>query len=237
LSSSICIFSKPDWENFVDRLDLLITRSYLIIQCNDKEIQVIRIVKTFEELKSNMKCKNQDNLFKHKIANVQIIDFSHATTTCENNKFMLITGQFSRVKKSLDKLENGVDWPFLHTEFTKENAKSPPIKMKFFNKDKIDIPLFRIQIDELSKKKGAIFNYLDFVNRPMVCSIRLLSLINKTQPNSCDPIIIDQIYSPVCFYKVSPLFKYKTINQDFLYNTKQRTFQGMTDQSITNLIN
>jgi hypothetical protein len=154
-----------------------------------------------------MKCKNKENLFKHTIDNVQIIDFSHATTICENNKVMLITGHFSRVKKSLDKIENGVDWPFLHTQFTKETSKSSPIKMKFFNKDKIDIRLFRIHIDELSKKNDTIFTYLDFVNRPMVCSIRIIGLTNKTQPTSCHPMIIDQIYSPVCFYKVSRLFK------------------------------
>jgi len=221
LSSSNCIFSKPDWENFVDRLDLLIRRSYLIIQCNDKEIQIIRIVKTFEELKSNMKCKNQDKLFKHKIDNVQIMDFSHATTICENKKVMLITGHFSRVEKSLDKIENGVDWPFLHTQFTKETSKSPPIKMKFFHKDEIDIRLFRIQMDELSKKKDTIFTYLDFVNRPMVCSIRLIGLTNKTQPSSCHTIIIDQIYSPLCFYKVSHLFKSNIHSISFTIKNKR----------------
>jgi hypothetical protein len=60
LSSSVCIYLKERWEIFVDRLDLLIKGSYLIIQCNENEVEIVRLFSTFEEFESNLKCTNKN---------------------------------------------------------------------------------------------------------------------------------------------------------------------------------
>jgi hypothetical protein len=49
LSSSVCIYLEERWEIFVDRLDLLIKDSYLIIQCNENEVEIVRLFSAFEE--------------------------------------------------------------------------------------------------------------------------------------------------------------------------------------------
>ena len=67
-------FGSP-WENFVDRLDLLISQSYLIIRCNDKEIQIVRYLKTFEEFQSHFQCTNKNQILQHGSDRTQVIDF------------------------------------------------------------------------------------------------------------------------------------------------------------------
>jgi len=205
LSSSICIYSKKDWETFYDRLDLLITESYLIIQCNENEIQIIHFVTTFEELQSNLKCTNKDNLLEHGIQRVQIIDFNKLFISCKSSKFRL-NGRFHRVKKSLDKNGNEVDWPFVHTPFTKEIEKTDPIKMKFFDNEDMEFTLSQISVKELSNVKQSFFIYLDFVNRPMICRIRVNGLRQKTNGSSCKADIVDEVNEPICYYKVSLIF-------------------------------
>jgi hypothetical protein len=206
LSSSVCIYSKKAWENFVDRLDLLIIQSYLIIQCNENEIQIIRFINTFEELESNLKCTNKNDLLEHGNNKVQIIDFHRVTINCENSKFIRINGYFTRIKASLDKTENGVDWPYVHTPFTKEMGKDPN-KLKFYNEKNIDFILREISYKNLSHTKANIFIYLDFVNRPMVCRIRIIGLQKTTNAHGCNDEILDEVHEPICYYKVNLVLK------------------------------
>jgi tRNA A37 threonylcarbamoyladenosine dehydratase len=202
LSSSVCICSKKDWENLVDRIDLLITDSFLIIQCNEHEIQVIRRVTTFEEFESNLKCTNKENIVSHGIERVQIIDFSKVIISCKNNEIVHLEGNFKRVKASLSKKENQVDWPFVHTPFTKDIQIIDPNQMKFFSEKQIDLTLTEINIDQLPQVKNNLFIYLDFVNRPMICRIRINGLHKKLKNEKCDAHILDEVNEPVCYYKV-----------------------------------
>ncbi|CAF0919222.1 unnamed protein product [Adineta steineri] len=149
-----------------DRLDFLIINSYLIIQCNENEIQLIRSVTSFEELKSNLKCSNKNELLQHTIDNVQVINFPKAFFKCIENKKIRSIGHFVRIKPSLDRSKNGVQWPFIHTEIKKTSL----IKMKFLKKKEIDIDLDEIDVNDLLTKQNDIYIYFDFVNRPMVNS-------------------------------------------------------------------
>jgi len=202
LSSSVCIYSQNRWENFVDRLDLLITQSYLIIQCNENEIQIIRFVNTFEELESNLKCTNKNDLLEHGSDKVQIIDFYRVTIGCEKNEVVRIRGHFTRIKASLDKTGNGVDWPYVDTPFTKETGEEPN-KLKFYNEKNIKFILREINYKDLPDTKENIFIYLEFVNRPMVCRIGIIGLQKTTNGRRCDEQILDKVNEPICYYKVN----------------------------------
>ncbi|CAF0956687.1 unnamed protein product [Adineta steineri] len=181
-----------------DRLDFLIINSYLIIQCNENEIQSIGSVTSFEELEANLKCSNKNKLLQHTIDNVQVINFSKVIFKCIGDKKIRITGHFVRSKSSLDKSKNGVEWPFIHTEI----KTTSPIKMKFLDKKEIDIILDEISLSELAKEND-IYIYMDFVNRPMVCSFFWQGIDKNTHGKSCDNIPVKDFQSPTCYYKVN----------------------------------
>lgn len=204
LNASVCLYSSEPWENFVDRLDLLIRDSYLIIQCNENEVQIIHLLTTFDELKSNLKCTNKNELFKHGIEKMQIIDLEKVFISC-HNKIVRFEVHFKQVKVSLSKIQNGVDWPFVHTPYTKEIKKSDPNKLKFLDKEEIIFILTEIKNKELPKEKQTLFIHLDFVNRPMICRMRITGVKKKTNDGECEPKIIDDVFEPVCYYKVSHL--------------------------------
>jgi hypothetical protein len=203
LNVSVCIYSAEPWENFVDRLDLLIRDSYLIIQCNKNEIQIIRFLTTFDELELNLQCTNKNDLFQHGIEKVQIIDFERIFISChDNDKIIRFEVNFKQVKVSLNREQNGVDWPFVHTLYTKEIKKLDPKKMKFLEKNEISIILTEFNSNDLSQKKQTLFFHLDFVNRPMICRIRITGVKKKTNDGSCEPKMIEDVFEPVCYYKV-----------------------------------
>jgi hypothetical protein len=213
LSSFVCIYSKEVWENFVDRLDLIFPRSYLIIQCNENEIQIIRYVNTFEELESNFECTNKDNILEHGIERVQMILFQEYKPVCETNKIFRIIAQFNRIKASLDKKENSVDWPYIDSPIKKEIKKIEPIKIKFQEQSQMNIRLGQFHVDELSEKKHDLFIYLDFLNRPMTCRILINGLYKRKHDGSCESVVLERVTQPLCYYKVNLtlnffLFKY-----------------------------
>ncbi|CAF3556023.1 unnamed protein product [Adineta steineri] len=182
-----------------DRLDFLIINSYLIIQCNENEIQLIRSVTSFEELKSNLKCSNKNELLQHTIDNVQVINFPKAFFKCIENKKIRSIGHFVRIKPSLDRSKNGVQWPFMHTEIKKTSL----IKMKFLKKKEIDIDLDEIDVNDLLTKQNDIYIYFDFVNRPMVCNFLWYGIDKNTHDKSCDKIPVKDFQTPTCYYKVN----------------------------------
>ena len=173
LNSFLWICRSEIWENFVDRLDFLVKDSFLIVQCNDEEIQ--------------------------------IVDFGQVSYQCENHdQIIRFQGYFTRRKVSLDKEENGVEWPFVHTTFTKEIIKSDPYQMNFFENEQMKMIFIDLKIEDLPKKKENLSIYLEFVNRPMICRIRFIHLQKKNNDDQqCNTKVFDNIYEPVCFYKVS----------------------------------
>ena len=197
LNSSVCIFSIEPWETFVNRFDLLIKDSYLIIQCNEKEIQIARSVTTYEDLESNVQCTNKDILFEHGIDKVQVIDFIKMYTKCPNEEVIFIA-YFSRVKPSLDEDGNGVGWPFIRTRY----MKNIPTELNFFNKAEMNLILAAIEIKKLTSTIEAFLINIDFVNRPMRCRIRINGL-HKAADQSCEGKLMKSLFEPVCYYKVS----------------------------------
>jgi hypothetical protein len=223
LSSSVCIYSKQGWEDLIDRLDLLFTQSYLIIQCNEEEIQIIRSLNTFEELNSKMKCTNKDTILQHKNDRVQIVNLAEITVTCEKNQVIQMTGRFDRIKKSLKKDQNGVEWPYIHTHFTKEIEKTDPIKMKFLDDAHINIILTQIDVNEFKDETNIFSIYLDFVNRPMACRIVIPSIKLKKKDGSCNSIDAENCRHPICYYKVNLIYTfYATLTPlNLCFNRKQ----------------
>ena len=205
LNSFLWICRSEIWENFVDRLDFLVKDSFLIVQCNDEEIQIVSSFQTFEEFQSNFQCTNENEIFEHGINRIQIVDFDQVSYQCENHdQIIRFQGYFTRRKVSLDKEENGVEWPFVHTTFTKEIIKSDPYQMNFFENEQMKMIFIDLKIEDLPKKKENLSIYLEFVNRPMICRIRFIHLQKKNNDDQqCNTKVFDNIYEPVCFYKVS----------------------------------
>ena len=209
--SSVCIDSAQEkiYEKFPDRLDLLIKDSYLIIECNQNEYQIIHFVNTYEELQSNLNCGNKDKILEHGKERTQIIDFFRVILKCKNNKKDIdLNGEFQRIKQSLDIENNNVEWPFLRTSFLNEKDSKEPRKMKFLKKQLQNFDLIQTNVEKLPEGQQPLFIYLDFINRPMVCRVRLTGLRHQAK-GSCDMNNVHNftVYEPVCLYKVSFILK------------------------------
>ena len=201
-----CICSKSD---FIDRLDLFFVNSYLIIKCNEREIQIIRSFNTYEEFKSNFECTNKNDLLEHENDKVQLVTCGQSTITCVKKKYLQMTGHFTRVKSSVKKDKKGVDWPIIHTKYTKEIKKSDPIIMNFIKKDQIDIIFDEIQVNQLKNGKNNLTIYFGFINRPMVCSHFFQGIEVKEKVGTCNPFNFDSVKSSMCYYKVIIIHRFK----------------------------
>lgn len=201
LNNFICQTLTSPWENFVDRLDLLITQSYLIVRCNDNEVQISRHIKTYDELLKNFQCTNKDEIFQHGIDKTQLIDFLKVTRSCQPDKSLRLESIFQQIKASVSKDENGVDWPYLHTPYTKEKIKSNPIELDFFQNKEIKFILTDLTFDDLPETEQNAFIKWEFLNRPLFCRVRLNKL-HKTNPENCSPDAFKSLLEPLCYYKV-----------------------------------
>ena len=188
--------------NFVDRLDLLIRNSYFIIQCNENEVQIIRKFVSFEEFQSNFECTNKDEILVHGIDKIQIIDLGKIRPKCHENEFVRIESDLNQIKSSLNKDENGVDWPHYETPFTKDTLKSNGEEFNLNEIKKMSLILIEMNINDLPEEEQYSFIHLEFVNRPFICRIRITGLQRKTNDGTCDPNIYREISNPACYYKV-----------------------------------
>jgi hypothetical protein len=174
--------------------------SYLIIKCNEHEIQIIRSFNTYEEFKSNFECTNKNDLLQHENDKVQLVNCGKSTITCVKKKYLQMTGHFTRVKSSVKK--DKIDWPIIHTKYTKEIKKTDPIIMNFVKKDDIDIIFDEIQVNQLKNGKNNLTIYFEFINRPMVCSNFFQGIQVKGKDGTCNPFNFDSVKSSMCYYKV-----------------------------------
>lgn len=189
--------------NFVDRIDLFLRNSYFIIQCNENEVQIIRKFVTYEEFQSNFECTNKNEILAHGIDKVQIVDLGKIVKKCHENEFVRIESDLIEIKSSLNKDENGVDWPHYQTPFTKETLKSNGEEFHLNEMKKKSFILIEMNINDLPEEEQEyFFIYIEFVNRPLICRIRITGLQRKTNDGTCDPDIYREISSPACYYRV-----------------------------------
>ncbi|CAF1194466.1 unnamed protein product [Adineta ricciae] len=229
------IICKNDWDKMIDRIDFLIKKSYLIIECNSKEIEIIRKVNTFDELSFNFKCQNHKKIFQHEIDQVQIINFEKTSIECEKNGFKM-KGHLSREKPSKDKDTNGVEWPFVQTDYG-EKKKNDPIKLKFFDKiQEMDLVFNKIHWNNFSNINNSFEFYLKFVNRPMICKFTFHLKSKDFNKNSCQSIQIDdQQINPKCFYEVNSFLSKTKSNLSSLFSKVSAT-QTPSSQRLDEII-
>ncbi|UJR38584.1 hypothetical protein I4U23_031248 [Adineta vaga] len=190
----------------IDRIDFLIKESYLIIECNENEFEIIRLVNSFDELESNFQCENRDEIFEHAIDQTQLVSFNQIKIICnnKNKKKFEIQGKFIREKETLKKEIFDVEWPFIHTNYTKQNKKEP-LKMKFHEKTDMDLILYEFSLKTFfNNSKNSLEIYLPFVNRPMSCKYDLTYELKDQNQTTCENIQMNQKkIHPICFYQVS----------------------------------
>ena len=122
--------------------------------------------------------------------------------TCLNDQIVRLESSFKQIKASLSKEQNGVDWPYLHTPYTKNIDKSDPQEIEFSKSNKMNSILTDFVIDDLPEEKQKTFLSMEFVNRPLFCRIRLTGLHKTNNDGQCDSDIFEKVSEPICYYKV-----------------------------------